>query len=239
MLTTNARVPPPTLDSTIDSSPRRPQDQRLWNPIWLPGVPEQLTIYATSDFATMEPAKGKKEPDFTEHAIWGLSYTNMIYALDWWSGQYETDKSIQAMIKLASIWRPQIWWNEGGIIDKSIKPAIMRAMRETNVYFHLEALPSIMSKGAKLTSFHARYEAGMVSFPIRRKWATRVIEQLVKFPGGRWDDAADACGLIGRGLDQMMTPHLPSDQEKPSLVPFSEAWLETKQFPDKPRVRYF
>ena len=87
-------------------------------------MPELLTIYGSSDYATMEPRKGKKEPDFTEHGIFGLGTDSYLYALDWWYGQYETVKSIEAFIRLAQKWKPQMWWNEGGLIYKAIGPAI-------------------------------------------------------------------------------------------------------------------
>lgn len=210
-----------------------------YDPEELLDCPHKLSIYGASDFALMEPAKGKKEPDFTEHGIGGLGIDNRFYMLDWWSGQYETDKSIRAMIKLVSFHRPIMWWNEGGNIDKAIGPAVRRQMLDTGVFVTMEALPSMQNKGSKVQAFHARYEAGGIVFPIKRKWADKVIEQLVKFPGGRWDDCVDVCGLFGRGLDQMSAPAIPSHEAKPELVPFTEKWLEHNSFTDKPKIRYF
>jgi hypothetical protein len=40
---------------------------------------------------------------------------------------------------------------------------------------------------------------GRVYFPMT-DWAERVIEQLLKFPGGRHDDAVDTCSLFGRHI---------------------------------------
>jgi len=204
-----------------------------------PGArPALLRYYGASDYATMEPKKGKKEPDFTEHGLFGLCSEGNLWAIDWWSGQVETDKSIAAFTRLCGVYKPARWWNEGGLIDKAIGPAIRERMRRTQTFTALESLPSILDKGAKLQAFHARVTAGTVYFPIRRPWADRVIDQLVKFPAGRWDDAADVCGLIGRGLDQMFDPQLPSLAKEPNLVPFTEAWLTYNDGCDKPKVRY-
>ena len=30
-----------------------------------------------------------------------------------------------------------------------------------------------------------------------------LLSQLIKFPGGRWDDGADMCGLIGRYINKV------------------------------------
>lgn len=212
----------------------------LYDPNDIDSLPERLTIYGASDYATMEPRKGKKEPDFTEHGVFGLDSNHHLWAMDWWYGQYETDKSIQAFIKLLIAHRPSMWWNEGGVIDKAIGPAVRSAMIQSQTYFTLvESLPSIQDKGQKLQSFHAMAQSGAVHFPIRRKWADRVIEQLIKFPAGRWDDAADVCGLIARGLDKMQNPHVPRLDKPPELIPFTEKWLTWNDDHQKPKVRYF
>lgn len=202
-------------------------------------LPANLTMYIASDYATMEPRKGKKEPDFTEHGVWGFDWQGDLWAVDWWYKQCETDKAIEAWIKFVRQYKPMRSWNEGGVIDKAIGPSIRRAMKEAGKYTFVESLTSIQDKGAKLMAFHARVTAGTVHFPIRRKWTDRVIEQLVKFPTGRNDDAADVCGLIGRGIDQMTDAHVPVAQARPLLVPFTEKWLEFNDQAQKPKVRYF
>ena len=75
-------------------------------------------------------------------------------------------------------------------------------------------------------------------FPLRAPWAERVIDQLVRFPGGRHDDAADVCSLLGRGLDKMFDPAVKVRTERRGLVPFTAEWLEYEG-ERKPKVRYF
>lgn len=203
------------------------------------GLPRHMRIYGASDYATRDVEEHKKDPDFTEHGVWGMCEKGELWALDWWFDQTTTDKGVDAFIRMVSIWKPAKWWNEGGLIDKAIGPFLRRRMMETQKFASIDSLTSIMDKGAKLESFHARCEAGGVHFPHNRKWADRVIEQLVKFPGGRWDDAADVCGLIGRGLDKMVNPYVPSPPERKILTPFTREWIEASEAPDKPKVRYF
>lgn len=205
----------------------------------LDALPKSLRIYGSSDYAVMEPRAGKKEPDFSEHGVWGLDRLGDLWAIDWWSGQVETDKSIAAFIRLISLWKPQRWFNEGGLIDKAIGPAIRKEMRLRQRFTSIESLPSLQDKAVKLQAFHSRVTAGTVHFPVKRRWADDCIEQLIKFPAGRWDDKADACGLIGRGIDQMFDANLPPDKKTPMLVPFTEAWLMYNDRNDKPKVRYF
>lgn len=202
-------------------------------------LPRSLRFYGASDYAVMAARAGKSEPDKTEHGIIGLDKTGDMWICDWWTGQVETDRSIEAFIKLIGVWKPIRWFNEGGLIDKAIGPAIRKRMQETQKFVAIEQLPSLSDKAVKLQSFHARATAGTVHVPIRRAWAEDLIDQLVKFPGGRWDDKADVCGLLGRGIDLMYDARVISETARPLLVPFTEKWLEYNDRNQKPAVRYF
>jgi predicted phage terminase large subunit-like protein len=215
--------------------------------------PKHLTIYGASDYATKED-KG----DYTEHGIMGLGEAQVtipvpdenghvkmtkaspFYFLDWWYGQKTTDATIAAKVALVQRHKPRRWWNEGGPIDNAISPAVHRAMRENVPRVHVEIVPltSIKNKAVKLASFQARAAAGLVYFPINRPWADRVIDQLCAFPAGKYDDGADVCGLLGRGVDDMMLPHAPTATVRKSLVPFSVAWLEYTDEESNMKVRY-
>jgi predicted phage terminase large subunit-like protein len=205
----------------------------------LDALPKSLRIYGASDFATMEPRPGKKEPDFTEHGVWGVDHKGDLWAIDWWSKQCETDVSIAAFIRLVALWKPVMWADEGGLIEKAIGPAIRSAMRHAQKYVAIESLPSLQDKAIKLQAFHARATAGTVHFPVKRRWADDCIEQLVKFPAGRWDDKADVCGLIGRLVDKMYDAQVPLRETRPLLVPFTEKWLMYSEQNEKPKVRYW
>lgn len=202
-------------------------------------LPAYLRHYGATDWATMEPKKGKTEPDFTEHGVWGIDQESRIFALDWWSKQAETDKGADAFVKLVRKWKPIKWWNEGGTIDKALAPHVRKAMQRAKAWTVLESLPSMQDKGLKLQAFHALASNGMVYFPTGFRWAEEVIEQLIKFPGGRWDDKADVCGLIGRAIDQMWEANEPVEEPRPIVRPFTEAWLEMGNLNKPPKVRYY
>lgn len=207
----------------------------------LGALPATLRFYGASDYATMAAEKGKREPDFSEHGIFGVDHLGDLWAVDWWFKQCETDEAISAFIRLIGLWKPVKWWNEGGIIDKAIGPAIRDAMRRTRRFVAIESLSQIGDKGMKLQAFHARACAKTVHFPDPRicRWSEHVIESLIKFPAGRHDDAPDVCGLIGRGVDQMVDVRVPSPIPTPQLVPFTAAWIEYDSGREKPKVRFF
>ncbi len=205
----------------------------------LDALPKSLRYYSASDYAVMAARAGKTEPDKTEHGVVGLDKKGDMWFVDWWTGQVETDKSIEAFIKLIRLWKPVRHFNEGGLIDKAIGPAIRKRMQETQTFVAIEQLPSLSDKAIKLQSFHARVTAGTVHIPIRRPWGEELINDLVKFPAGRFDDKPDVCGLLGRGIDMMFDARVPETSSRPLLVPFTEKWLEYNDRNQKPAVRYF
>lgn len=195
------------------------------------GRPVNLTIYGASDYATKE-GRG----DFTEHGVAGVDLFYNLWFTDWWFDRVTTDRSIDAFVDLVANHHPKIWAHEGGPIDSAISPAVERAMKERGIYVRREALTSIKNKAIKLNSLQARAAQKKVYLPLRRAWATRLVDQLCAFPSGKYDDAADTAGLIARLLDVMLSPHAPKAYERKVIKPFTAEWLEYDTTPTlKPR----
>lgn len=159
-------------------------------------LPERLTIYMSGDFAVTD-AGG----DFTEIAVWGVDSMNNVYALDWWHGQASADVWIAALMARVKRFKPLWFVGEGGPIRRSIEPFLRKEMERLLTYVATEWLPSSGDKAAMARSFQALCSVGKVHFP-RTEWAERVIDQLLRFPAGRYDDAVDACSLFGRFIDK-------------------------------------
>lgn len=208
----------------------------------LPESAKSVPKIICSDFAVTE---GKN--DFTEHGIWGLNHEDDLFAMDWWYEQCDTGKGIAKMLEMADRHRCQLGFNEGGVIDKAIRPAFNTAIRDWNnkataegrrrLFIDLRSITSMSDKLAKLSSFQARASMGKVWFPRNAPWTERVIDQLLAIPAGRYDDAADVCGLAGRGLDQYHPPSAPELVRKEGIKPFTAAWLEYKE-DAKPAMRF-
>lgn len=210
------------------------QFRREWFKWYEPDeLPKELRLYGATDSAVT----AARENDFTEHGIAGMDTEGDLWFFGWWSGQVETDESIAAFIALISEHKLTQWWDEGGVIEKAIRPAVNRAMREAKRYVALESLPSIADKTARVQAFRVRASAGTVHLPRNAAWAHRLIEQLIAFPSGRHDDMVDVCGLLGRGIDQMSEASKPADEKPRGIRPFTEAWIEHEE-EREPRVRY-
>lgn len=182
-------------------------------------APSALRIYMASDYA-VTPDGG----DWTEHGVFGLDPSGVLWALDWWSGQTDPDTSITAWLALVTRWRPVLSFDERGVILRAIDSAVRKRMAETGIFVAREALASAGSKADRALGFAARASAGAVRIP-KTEWGERLLNQLTGFTGedGRVDDMVDVCSLIGRALDSM-TNAAPLPAKTAPLVPFTEPW---------------
>ena len=193
------------------------KDFRWYDPAELPN---ELTIYGASDFAVTEDGG-----DWSEHGVVGMDADGNLWMLDWDSGQTDTDGGVDQMLNLVDKHKPYLWWDEGGVIDKAIRPLAKRRMRERKVFVTLESLPSIKDKVAKVASFRGRAKAGTVFLPRGKPWAEALVDQAVVFPYAAHDDKVDVLGLMGRGIAKMMEAQEP-DEPEPEIKPFTPEWLE-------------
>ena len=167
-------------------------------------APDELNIYVTHDDAVTEDQTQKTDPDYTEIALWGVDIHDNIYALAWWYGQTEIDEWIDVLFEFNQF-SPFAVVGEQGIIRRASEPFILKEMTKRKQYFRLEWLPHVGDKLAKCRSFQALAKVGKVYFPYT-DWAERVIKQLIGYPGAKYDDAFDTCGLIGRTIHQTWAP---------------------------------
>lgn len=157
-------------------------------------APSALNIYMSGDFAVTQG-----DGDFTELAVWGVSSSGMVYVLDWWAGQQQSDVWVSILVDMAARWKPFVFIGETGQIRRSIEPMLNREMRERQQYVACTWLSHEGNKIAHASSMMGLMSSGAVLWP-STPWANRVIDQLCSFTGedGRIDDAVDACSLFAR-----------------------------------------
>lgn len=208
-----------------------------------PGTqPPVLAYVGAGDYAVTSGGN-----DFTELGVFGVDTIGDLWEVDWWHEQCDTGKSARRTIELIKKWKIPMWFNEGGVIDKAMGPLINLLARKKKVYFDRRALASMQDKVAKCSAFQGRAAAngekgdgtwytGTVHFRDSAN-SRRIVSQLTSLPSGRYDDAADVCGLIGRAIDQFPTARVSSPQAKSIIKPFTAAWLEWQE-QQKQQVRY-
>lgn len=164
-------------------------------------LPPNMRIFGTSDYA-VTPGGG----DFTEHGVWGLDEDSTLYAIDWWHGQTSSDVWIERLADLIVKHNPLCWIGESGVIRRAVEPYMGTRLVHRGAMTRLEWLPSIGDKPARQRGFQAMCSMGKVRFPKRSSWHERVVDQLVRFPGGKFDDATDVCGLAANGIPLVGKP---------------------------------
>lgn len=236
-----------------------------------PGTePTRMAYVGASDHAVTENGN-----DFTEAGKFGVDSRGELWEVGWWKKQCDPGKGANVVLDMASgkpLTAPDpnerdevsdwgkpgrkacMWFNEGGVIDKAMRPLFNLLMRQRAqnydpCYLTIEALPSMQDKVAKCAAFQGRAAAGQEKSDGSGDWnhgvihmrdnanSRRIVQQLCDLPAGRYDDAADVCGLIGRALDKFPNVYEQAQDEKPELVFGSVAWLEYEEKP-KSKIRW-
>ena len=164
--------------------------------------PKLLSKYITGDYAVTN-----NSGDFSEEGVAGFDANVELWFLDWWSGQASADVWINELIELVKKHDPIASVAEAGVIRRAIEPFLKKEMMNQNCYFRHEWISSNKDKAANARSFQGLASQGKVWIP-KCPWGDELIEQLVAFPHGKYDDKVDVCGLFGRILDQTYAPSL-------------------------------
>lgn len=211
-------------------------------------APLRLAKVGAGDYA-VTPGKN----DFTELGIFGVDVNGVLWETDWWHEQCDTGKGAEMTLDMIARHRIPMWFNEGGVIDKTMGPMIRLRMRQRaagdlmedgsrkppdrRCIADMRALPSVASKNDKVATFKGLVCAGMVRFRDNAN-TQRIFQQLLAGTAGRNDDAHDVCGLIGRAVDQFPIAFPEPEPELPEIKAFSAEWLEweEKANPNKYRL---
>jgi len=189
-------------------------------------APKTLHIYGASDYAVTDGGG-----DYTEHGIAGLDFNGDLYVLDWWREQAASNVWIERQCDLIAVHKPLIWFGETGPIRRAIEPYLRKRMEERETLCRLEWLPSISDKIMRARSIQARWSMGKVFLPMVAPWKADLVGQMLKFPGGKYDDGVDVMSLFGRGLEFVKTPkkkeaaQIVQQQIMPRRGP--NAWMNT------------
>lgn len=184
-------------------------------------LPKNLHKYITSDHA---PAGGS-ESDYTCVRVWGVDELGDLYLVDGFRHQETLDKTADRMvgskkdgsIGLIKKHKPFCWFPEDDNNWKSAAGFIARMMREQNVHCRIEPIsPHGNDKSTKAQPFQGMAASGRVWLPDTPE-GDDVLNQYLKFPGGKNDDEVDAGAIMGRALDEAH-PAIAKHDEKPKTV---------------------
>lgn len=192
-------------------------------------LPDRLNKYIASDYAGEPDPDSDREPDFTEHGVFGVDDQGRIYVLDWWYGQTSPEEWISQWIRLIRQHKPLMAFEEKGVIIRSLSAVINRMMSEAKAWVLREGLASAGAKLERAYGLAALMQSGKVFFPKPENapWVNRLVDQLCAFhgQGGQFDDGVDVMTLLARGLDEVVSANPPPDPIAPPPKPYTEAWM--------------
>lgn len=170
--------------------------------------PKYIVKFGASDYAVTDEGG-----DYTEQGVAGLCPEGNLYMLDWLGGQTESDVWVDDLLDLVKKHSPVIWGAEVGQIKRAVSPWLNKRSRQRRIYIDLEAMSHVGDKATNARSFQAMCRLGMVYIPMC-DWGDELIRQLIKFPGGAFDDKVDVCGLMGRLIDKVWEISPPVEQDE-------------------------
>lgn len=159
--------------------------------------PENLKIYGASDYAVSDGGG-----DYTVHGVFGIDTSENIYVLDWWRGQKSSLDWVEQLILMIKIHKPVTWFEESGVIFKSMNPLISKRQQESGAWCARKQITRAKSKEMCAQSIRGRMQQGKVYFPYAA-WYPDLKSEMLSFPAGKHDDQVDVMALIGMALGEM------------------------------------
>ena len=160
---------------------------------------DSMTYYGASDYAVTD-AGG----DYTVHLVVGIDPVGRMWVVDMWRKQTSSDKWIAPMLDLMERWKPQMWAEEAGQIEKAVGPFLLQEQMARKVYVLRHQFSSSKDKPSRARAIQARVAYRGLYMPIGAPWADEIETELLKFPTGANDDIVDTLSLIGRMIAGMV-----------------------------------
>ncbi len=172
-------------------------------------VPKDWNVFITGDFA-VTPEGG----DFTELGVWAVGPEREIAQIDWWGGQENSAVWVEALIDLMEKHKPRAFFGESGQIRRAVEPFLRARMKERKAFCRMDWITRVADKEVSATGFQGRAEMGMVSIA-NTEDGKALIEQLVAFPTGKYDDKVDACAILGMAIGMARPAFTSTEKSKP------------------------
>lgn len=202
-------------DSQALSRIRANTDPRQWSALYLQNpTPDEGTYfkrewfqfvnpdkvsghsYATGDFAVTEG-----DGDFTEIATHKYCNNVLTLGVEGWKGQTSADVWIDRLCDQISRHKPLCFFGESGPIRRSIEPFLTRRMRDRNAFCRMEWLTRGSDKPTMARGLQAMAASGRVKIA-DNEYGHQLLDQMLRFPAGKYDDGVDMAALMGLAIDQ-------------------------------------
>ena len=165
-------------------------------------------FYVGGDFAISQADKANS----TSFTVGGADADGLIHIVDEHKGRWNSLEIVNKIFDIDELWRPDMWFFEGGQIWKALESILIREMQSRSRYISYQVINPIKDKGVRGRAYQKRHRASGMRFDRDAAWYPAYEAENLKFTGigeAKEDDQFDSTALLVRGLD--MTA--PVDQE--------------------------
>ena len=163
--------------------------------------------YGAVDFAVST----QERADRTAFVIGGVNHQGDLAILDVSAQRLDAKDIVEEWFRLDSLYHPEFWVAESGVIEKAIGPFLYAEMRRRGHYMTIIPKRPTKDKQSRARSIQARLRAGGVWFDKTAPWYPGYESEMLSFPRGIHDDMVDATAWLGLALDELQQS--PSDGE--------------------------
>jgi len=130
-----------------------------------------------------------------------IEVTKLYLCLDGWSGRKAPEDWVHEYFNLVQRHKPSCEFAEVGVIRRAVEGLIRQQRFRRRAFGVIEWLPHIGDKSANARALQSLAQMGLVGLP-NTEYGNYCLEQLMKFPAGKHDDAVDMLALVARAVDE-------------------------------------
>ena len=156
--------------------------------------PRDLAVYTTMDLACDPENVKKPEPDFSVVMTCGKSLiTGRVYVLDYWRKRANPGEVIDALFSHYNKWHPLKVGVEAVAYQSTLQYWIKERQALENLFFEVIGIThGKRSKNERILGLQPPIFAGTLHI---RSWMTELVNELLAFPLGAYDDIIDALSM--------------------------------------------
>lgn len=158
-------------------------------------------FYVGADFAVSKRDMANR----TSFTVGGVGVSRKLCIVDERVNRWDTGEWIDEIFLINAMYRPQIFFVEGGQIWLSVYPFIVKEMEARETYINFAVLHPQKDKAVRGRSLQRRMKAGNVLFDKTADWYSAYEHELLMFTGisdAKADDQFDSTATLCIGLDK-------------------------------------
>lgn len=158
-------------------------------------------FYVGADFAVSKRDMANR----TSFTVGGVGVSRKVCIVDERVNRWDTSEWLDEIFLVNAMYRPQIFFVEGGQIWLSVYPFIIKEMESRKTFINFVVLHPQKDKAVRGRSLQRRMKAGNVLFDKTAEWYPAYEHELLMFTGvsdAKADDQFDSTATLCIGLDK-------------------------------------